>query len=238
MTRPPQPARASSTASGPRGPLHAAPGLRRDLTAGRRGRHDPRAVTSTARALDDVLRDRARDDRRHAHTRRGGLRARDAAVQPGAALSSRRGAARRHRVVETASADIDASDLSGTKSFRTASGELSLRRLAGAVDVETVSGEIEHRRRGAARPAAAKSVSGDISVRVPSTSTARPGHDLRRLRLDAELAGDGPFAVRSISGDVTIVGRAGLPGRGRVDHGRPVERRAEQARVARPAARS
>ena len=28
--------------------------------------------------------------------------------------------------------------------------------------------------------------------------------------LDAEMAGDGPFALRSISGDVTIVGRSGF----------------------------
>ena len=111
--------------------------------------------------------------------------------------------------VDTGSADIDASDLSGEKRFRSASGEVSLTRLAGGLDVETVSGEIEID--GAAPlDLAAKSVSGDVHVRVPSIRRLDLGTTSGDIRLDAELTGDGPFAMRSISGDATIVGRTGL----------------------------
>ena len=111
--------------------------------------------------------------------------------------------------VDTGSADIGASDLSGVKAFRTASGEVSLNRLAGRVDVETVSGEIEIDG-SAPVDMALKSVSGDISVRVPSIRRLDLGTTSGDIRLDAELTGNGPFAIRSISGDATIVGRAGF----------------------------
>jgi DUF4097 and DUF4098 domain-containing protein YvlB len=111
--------------------------------------------------------------------------------------------------VETQSADIEATDLSGSKKFRTASGEVTLSRLAGALDVETVSGEIELDGQ-APVDLVAKSVSGDIRVRVPSLRRLDLGTTSGDIRLDAELAGDGPFAIRSISGDATIVGRSGF----------------------------
>ena len=111
--------------------------------------------------------------------------------------------------VETQSADIEASDLSGTKVFRTASGELTLRRLAGGLEVETVSGEIELDG-NAPIDLVAKSVSGDVEVRVPSVRRLDLGTTSGDVRMDAALAGEGPFAIRSISGDVTIVGRSGV----------------------------
>lgn len=111
--------------------------------------------------------------------------------------------------IETASADVSASDLSGRKHFRSASGEVTLARIAGALEVETVSGEIEVE--GAAPlDLAAKSVSGDMDVRVPSVRRLDIGTTSGDIRLDAELTGNGPFAMRSISGDATIVGRAGF----------------------------
>jgi hypothetical protein len=114
-----------------------------------------------------------------------------------------------HVSVETASADISASDLSGEKHFRTASGDVSTIRLAGALQVETVSGEIEVE--GAAPlDLAAKTVSGDVQVRVPSVRRLDIGTTSGDIRLDAELNGPGPFAMRSISGDATIIGRAGF----------------------------
>jgi DUF4097 and DUF4098 domain-containing protein YvlB len=112
-------------------------------------------------------------------------------------------------VVETQSADIVASDLSGDKHFRTASGEVTLSRLAGGLDVETVSGEIEVEG-GAPLDLTAKSVSGDVRVRVPTIRRLDLGTTSGDIRLDATLAGSGPFTMRSISGDVTIVGRSGF----------------------------
>ena len=111
--------------------------------------------------------------------------------------------------IETASADIGATDLSGTKKFRTASGEVSLARIAGGVDIETVSGEIEIE--GAAPlDLSARTVSGDMDVRVPSVRRLEIGTTSGDVRLDAELSGNGPFAMRTISGDATIVGRSGF----------------------------
>jgi hypothetical protein len=111
--------------------------------------------------------------------------------------------------IDAASADISASDLSGEKRIRTASGEVSLARLAGVLQVETVSGEVEID--GAAPlDLSAKTVSGDLEIRLPSVRRLDIGTTSGDVRLDAELRGDGPFAMRSISGDATIVGRAGF----------------------------
>jgi DUF4097 and DUF4098 domain-containing protein YvlB len=112
-------------------------------------------------------------------------------------------------LVETASAEVEASDLDGTKRFRTASGELRLARFAGALEAETVSGDIDLDGQ-APLELLMKSISGDVRVRVPKLKRLDMGTTSGDLWLDAELAGDGPFAIRSISGDATIVGRTGF----------------------------
>jgi hypothetical protein len=111
--------------------------------------------------------------------------------------------------VETASADLVASDLSGRKEFKTASGDLQLSRLAGTLELQTVSGDVELEGQ-APIDLGLKSISGDVSVRVPQLRRLEVSTTSGDLRLDAELAGSGPFAIRSISGDVTIVGRSGF----------------------------
>ena len=111
--------------------------------------------------------------------------------------------------IDTASADIEARDLSGMKRFRTASGEVSLNRLAGPIDVETVSGEIEVDGQAPVE-LAAKTVSGDVEIRVPVLRKLDLGSTSGDLRVDAELTGQGPFAIRTISGDAVFVGRSGF----------------------------
>jgi DUF4097 and DUF4098 domain-containing protein YvlB len=111
--------------------------------------------------------------------------------------------------VETASAEVSASDLSGSKRFRTASGELRLSRFAGPLDAETVSGDVDVDGQ-APLELSAKTLSGDVRVRVPRLRRLDMGTTSGDIWLDAELTGDGPFALRSISGDVTIVGRTGF----------------------------
>ncbi|MGH9887580.1 MAG: DUF4097 family beta strand repeat-containing protein, partial [bacterium] len=111
--------------------------------------------------------------------------------------------------VQTASADIDASDLDGAKSFKTASGDVRIRRFAGSLEVHTVSGDVELEGQ-APVDLTARTVSGDMHVRVPRLRRLDMGTTSGDVRLDAELAGDGPFALRSISGDVTIVARGGF----------------------------
>lgn len=111
--------------------------------------------------------------------------------------------------IDTASAEVEASDLSGTKRFRTASGELQLHRFAGTLDAETVSGDVEIDGQ-APLDLSTKSISGDIRVRVPRVRRLDMGTTSGDIWLDAEMAGEGPFSLRSISGDVTIVGRSGF----------------------------
>jgi DUF4097 and DUF4098 domain-containing protein YvlB len=111
--------------------------------------------------------------------------------------------------IDSASADLEANDLSGTKHFRTASGEMRLARLAGAVQIETVSGDVELDGQ-APIDLGAKSVSGDVRVRAPRLRKLDMTTTSGDVWLDAELSGDGPFALRSISGDVTIIGRGGI----------------------------
>jgi hypothetical protein len=111
--------------------------------------------------------------------------------------------------IDTASGDVEALDLDGEKRFRTASGEIGLHRLAGPVDVETVSGDVEVEGQ-APVDLRLRSVSGDIKVRVPRLRRLDMGTTSGDMWLDAELYGDGPFALRSISGDATIVGRSGF----------------------------
>jgi hypothetical protein len=111
--------------------------------------------------------------------------------------------------VESASAEVAASDLSGNKRFRTASGDLSFERLAGPLDVESVSGDVEIDGQ-APLELSAKSISGDMHVRVPRMRRLEMQTTSGDIWLDAQLDGNGPFSLRSISGDVTLVGRSGF----------------------------
>jgi hypothetical protein len=111
--------------------------------------------------------------------------------------------------VESASAEVAASDLSGSKRFRSASGDLTFERLAGPVDIESVSGDVEIEGQ-APLELSAKSISGDMHVRVPRLRRLELQTTSGDIWLDAQLDGNGPFSLRSISGDVTLVGRSGF----------------------------
>jgi len=111
--------------------------------------------------------------------------------------------------VDTASADLEVSDLDGKKEFRLASGDAKFLRLAGSVEVQTVSGDVELEGQAIVE-LGLRSVSGDVRVRVPRLKRLEMSTTSGDLWVDAELAGDGPFALRSISGDATIVGRTGI----------------------------
>jgi DUF4097 and DUF4098 domain-containing protein YvlB len=111
--------------------------------------------------------------------------------------------------IDSQSGEVEANDLSGAKSFRSASGEVALHRLAGPTEVETVSGDVELEG-GAPIDLKIKTVSGDIEVRLPQLRRLDMGTTSGDMHIDAELKGDGPFAIRTISGDVLVVGRGGF----------------------------
>lgn len=111
--------------------------------------------------------------------------------------------------VEAASADVSASDLTGVKRIRTASGDVSLVRLAGAVDVGTVSGEIQVEGQ-VQLEVFGRTVSGDLALRLPQVRRLDLATTSGDVLVDAEFKGEGPFEVRTISGDLTVVTSGGL----------------------------
>ena len=112
-------------------------------------------------------------------------------------------------VVDTASADVLGKGLRGPKRFRTASGDLVLEATAGDIELDAVSGDVRVDATGVI-DVHGKSISGDVRVRAPRLDRFDMATTSGDLWLDAELSGKGPFSIRSISGDVTIVARAGL----------------------------
>ncbi|HEY4226772.1 MAG TPA: DUF4097 family beta strand repeat-containing protein [Candidatus Limnocylindrales bacterium] len=111
--------------------------------------------------------------------------------------------------VESASAEVAVSDLSGSKRFRTASGDMTFERLSGPLDIESVSGDVDIEGQ-APLELNAKSISGEMRVRVPRLRRLELTTTSGDMFLDAQLDGNGPFSLRSISGDVTLVGRSGF----------------------------
>ena len=111
--------------------------------------------------------------------------------------------------IETASGELGATDLVGGLKVRTASGDVTLSGLAGALELDAVSGDVRVTAAGAL-DLRARTISGDLAVRGPRLGRAEIGTTSGDVRLDAELAGPGPFGIETVSGDATIVGRMGL----------------------------
>ena len=111
--------------------------------------------------------------------------------------------------VQTASADVVATHLVGKKDFRTASGDLSLDGIAGRLELDAVSGDVSVTAIGVL-DLRGKTISGDLHIRAPRMTQLDLATTSGDLWVDAELTGSGPFAVRSISGDVLLVSRGDL----------------------------
>jgi hypothetical protein len=111
--------------------------------------------------------------------------------------------------IDTASADLIVRDLTSQATVRTASGDVSLEGIAGTLELDSVSGEVRIVA-DAALDLRARTISGDLSVRGPRLGRAEIGTTSGDVRLDATLAGSGPFGIETVSGDATIVGRMGL----------------------------
>lgn len=112
-------------------------------------------------------------------------------------------------VIETANAELSADGLRGRTSIRTASGEIELHDTAGILDIDAVSGEIEIDGTGTLE-LRARTISGDLSIRAAVLKRAEIGTTSGDVRIDARLAGSGPFGITSVSGDATIVARSGF----------------------------
>ncbi|HEX8026777.1 MAG TPA: DUF4097 family beta strand repeat-containing protein, partial [Candidatus Limnocylindrales bacterium] len=117
--------------------------------------------------------------------------------------------ARADVIVHTASADIAATNLVGDKEFRTASGDLVFDACAGELDLDAVSGDVRIDAVGAV-DLHGKTISGDLRIRAPRLDRFDLATTSGDVWLDAELAGKGPFSLKSISGDVLLVARGGF----------------------------
>ena len=111
--------------------------------------------------------------------------------------------------VDTASADTSVTGITGPGRYRTASGDLILQDVAGNLEIEAVSADI---RVEATAPieVSGRTISGDASIRAPRLTRLEMNTTSGDLRIDAEMNGKGPFAVKTISGDVTLVDRGGI----------------------------
>ena len=111
--------------------------------------------------------------------------------------------------IDTASADVVGRGLVGPKHFHTASGDLTLEEILGELEIEAVSGDTRIGADGSLQ-VRARSISGDFRLRAPKLDRFEMSTTSGDIQLDAEMAGSGPYAIKSISGDVRLVTRAGL----------------------------
>ena len=114
--------------------------------------------------------------------------------------------ARADVIVHTASADIVTSGHLGEKEYRTASGDLVFDACAGEIDLDAVSGDVRVDAIGSL-DLHGKTISGDLRIRAPRLDRFDLATTSGDVWLDAELAGKGPFSLKSISGDVLLVSR-------------------------------
>lgn len=106
-------------------------------------------------------------------------------------------------VVEAASGDIRATGLRGDQRYRSASGDLSLRDVSGRLDVDSVSGDLEVQAI-ATSAIKARTVSGDVALRAATISMLTVSTTSGDIRVAGELAGPGPFAIETVSGDSVL----------------------------------
>jgi hypothetical protein len=111
--------------------------------------------------------------------------------------------------VDSASTDVSVAGVAGPGRYRTASGDLILTDVGGSVEFEAVSADIRVEAVGPIE-VAGKTISGDVSIRAPRLTRLELTTTSGDVRVDADFAGAGPFAIRSISGDATLVARGGI----------------------------
>jgi hypothetical protein len=112
-------------------------------------------------------------------------------------------------VLETASGDVTVDGLSGAQRYSTASGGIVLRDVGGSLSLQAISGKVDL---VAAQDCAvaARTVSGDLSVRGDPIGSLQVSSTSGDVRLQGRLAGPGPFDIETVSGDAIIAPTGGL----------------------------
>ena len=106
-------------------------------------------------------------------------------------------------LVEASSSDVEVEGVVGDQRYRTASGDITLRDVAGTIAVEAMSGDVEVTVLGPAR-LDVRSVSGDVELRAETIATLRVATTSGDLAIAGRFDGEGPFAIETVSGDVTL----------------------------------
>ena len=162
-----------------------------DAARPRAGRTGPRRAASTIELGDRQRCSTARSRRRPASARGGTTRASRSSCRHRATV-----------VVETDSAEIEADGLVGDQRYRTTSGDIDpARASAGRIAVEAVSGDLDirrHRRGATSSPGRCRATSSSAPATLRSLDLATTSGD---LKLAGRLAGTGPFAIETVSGD-------------------------------------
>jgi Toastrack DUF4097 len=106
-------------------------------------------------------------------------------------------------VVDGASGDVAVTGLIGDQRYRTASGDLILRSVAGQLTAEAMSGDIEI---SAIDPLLidVRTVSGDLTIHAAIVHALRAATTSGDLTIHAALAGEGPFSLETVSGDISL----------------------------------
>ncbi len=106
-------------------------------------------------------------------------------------------------VVETSSAEIVADGLLGDQRYRTTSGEITLRGVSGVIAIEAVSGDVDIAATDAT-DVSVRTVSGDVEIRAAMLHSLQATTTSGDLKVAGDLAGPGPFAIETVSGDALL----------------------------------
>ena len=101
------------------------------------------------------------------------------------------------------SADITATNLTGTQRWRTVSGDMVLDRVSGTIRIQAVSGDVSVRALGAVS-LDANAVSGDLSAFAPTFDLARIVTVSGDVELEGELADGASHRIETVSGDLSL----------------------------------
>jgi hypothetical protein len=106
-------------------------------------------------------------------------------------------------VVETASGDLEVEGLTGDQHYRMASGDLRLRGVGGGIVVQGVSGDV-NLVAVADADITLSTVSGDVELRAATLRSLSVASTSGDAKVAGRFAGQGPFSIETVSGDVLL----------------------------------
>ena len=106
-------------------------------------------------------------------------------------------------VIDGTSAEIEVTGLVGDQRYRSISGDITLRGVSGTISVDAVSSDVDITTTDRSA-LTARVVSGDIDLRAATLISLEVATTSGDLKVAGRLAGDGPFAIETVSGDALL----------------------------------